>query len=135
MLMQPVLEFAHDIDRDDHRNDMSLITRILDVPDSEPRPQCRCLGAGCHRPRIDEIRMDHDHSYDRSEIYITLKDLGRTYRDQYRKERQSGIGEHIQKPVDIVFRHTGKGSGQTAEQSAQKTRGDDRRDDRYEYVS
>ena len=135
VLMQPVLELTHEPYRDDDRDNMSLITCILNIPKSEPRPQGRSLRTGCHRPCVDKARVDHDHSYNSTEIDITSEDLRSTYCDKDRQECQSRIREHIKKCVDIMIRDRRECSRKTSEQAVKKTRGDDRRDDRYEYIT
>ena len=73
MPVQPVFQLTHDPDCNDNRNHMSLISNLPDRKTKQmPYRNIRCVHR-CYRPCIDKIRMDHDHTDDRTQKNISAK--------------------------------------------------------------
>ena len=79
--------------------------------------------------------MDHYHTDNGAEIDIGTEDLCGAYRNKNRQEGQSCVGENIQQLIELRIRHFGEGSGQTAQQSAEKTRGNNSGNDRNKDIA
>ena len=142
-LMQLLLNPAHKQDRNNNRDNMSLIAYICDAvaADMEKfldrRIEDHRAGTVIDvlRPRIYQRRMDHDKSDNSSQELVAPKLFRRTDRDQNRQHRQCRAGKQIDNLIQRAVCHTRPDLCHTAEKTVQKTGRDDRRNDRNENIT
>ena len=101
LLVQRLLDGRHQPYGEDHRDDVSLIAYVLDVPGAEPGPEGGCLCTAGHGPGIHKIRVNHHHTDDGTQILVSAEDLRCRNGDQDRQEGQCRIGEHIQQLIQV----------------------------------
>ena len=138
VLVQELFDLRHHKDRDDDRDDMSLITDKRNLPQTE-HVEILFDAAG-HRPCVLQIRMYHNHADDAAEERIGAEYLRTGETDQNRKEYIRGVGEHIrqykQRTVGGQIQISAVDHKvQRLHDAHQETGGDNRRDDRNKDVA
>ena len=143
MLVQPLLQLAHQPDRDDDRNDMPLIT---DLPDRAYRPRAELQMpqqipvihlrvSRSEAPGIRQARIDHAQADDRAEENIAAEHACRRDCHYDRQICKGSRGNQIQEPVPVCRGKIRNRLAQRLDESHHQTRCHDCRKNRDEHVA
>lgn len=135
MLMQPLLQFTHDPDGDDHRNNVSLITDRLHIEEQQmPYRYFAGLHSG-HSPGVDQTRMNHTEPDDTAQENIPAEYPGRTDGDDHRQIGEGRTGNQIQELIPVRAVECRICLPQRLYQTHHQTGCHDGRKNRNEYIS
>ena len=123
--VQLLLQPAHQPNGDDNGNHVSLVTHQVDVIEAEPS---RGFGNVCrlhtgHRPGIEKIRMDHNHTDNSPQELIASKGLGCADGNEDRQEYKGCIAEQVKDLIGPGICHGGPEIAKALQQTHQKTAG------------
>ena len=139
LLMQLLLEEAHEPHGNDDRNDVSLIAGQVDMIQTEPDGSLRNLFPGFehtrHAPRVGEVGMHHDHADDGSEEDVAAEHPRGGNGDQDGKEYESRVAEQMEDLIGAGIGHIRPDLGHAFQQTHHKTGGDDGRQDGNEHIA
>ena len=71
--VQPLFDEAHHPYGDDNRNHVALIAHQIHLIQAEPHALGPKHALCCHRPGVLQVRVDHQHSDDRTQIGVSAK--------------------------------------------------------------
>ena len=134
MLVQPFLDLTHQEHRYHHWYDVTLIAYLLHRENEDFPGRNRTL-VGCDRPCVDEARMDHQKTDNRTEEDVSAEYAGCGDRYDTGQEYKCRVGDHIQESIPVAARKAGKCLTESLDKTHHKTGCDDCRQDRNEYVT
>ena len=134
MLVQPFFNLTHQEYGKHDRNDVSLVSGLLDREDKDVPGGDSSLIAG-HGPGVDKIRMNHEKTDNRAQEDIAAEYSRRGDGYDTGQEDEGCIGHHIQESVPVAGCKSRKRLTEGLHQAHHETGSDDSRQDRDKYVA